>query len=341
MTVTKRQTKKHIYDWADLEAAVTERRRLSKTTPVSEYALARAISCWGAEAHIAQLSERVIAKAHPCHIQMHYLFTPKEKALDHSKLQSSVNVFPAAGGRTTYCVDNSVNGWFANANLPLNASDRSTKSRYKSSQWFYGQAGVYQRGTGPYYPDVGPSCANSTIEDVLGKLEETSGITSEAWREAAATMMRKIADVVEPFRDTILRFEPGIYEPDRHALFNLGGYHYQKGFGYRNSELGCNYGINIRLKSPHVSGEDGWEMVPDFIVQVAGPPFGIQDPPKVIYGAILAHPQGRGQVTEYRQAYSDDPTYQTGLGFAISKSPSAIIEAARQWAANRIYIPCA
>lgn len=334
MTLTKRQTKKKIYDWSELDEAVTEQRRLSKQTPVSEKALERAANAFGRDAHIAQLGERVIAVASPNNIRLEYLFTPKGGKLDDSRLHSSVRVYPAAGARTTYRVDNSVNGWFANANLPMNAGDRTTQSRYKSNQWFYGQAGVYQKGTGPYYADVGPDCSNVSLEQVIEQIQQMTEKTSEAWREAAVSLASRIAEVVAPFRDTVIRYELQL-ERDR---FCVGGY-YRDADGYHNSELCSTYGINVRLKCPHVSGESGWEMVPDFVAQVSGPPGGFEDPAKVLYGVILCHPQGRNQLTEWRCPYGE-PNFVTGLSFSLSRSPVRIIEAARQWAAGRIYIPC-
>lgn len=340
-TSTKRQVNKRVWDWHELTEAVSSQRRLNKQTEVSDVALKRA-AMRTSTPFVAQLDERVVAAATPERIDMLYLYTERGTALEDSRLCHWVSVYPAAGGRTTYCIDDAVSGWFANSHLPINASDRRTRSQYQSKQWHYGQAGVYQKGTGPYYPDVGPECANLTLEQLIDAIkastDEEGSQTSEQWRDAACSVAERVANAVAPFKDTVVRYEPvGIGE--RRGRFSVGGRVYRSDDWDPSCELESSYGLFIRLKSPAVShdgGGSGWHMTPDFVVAVSGPLLAYEDPPNVTYGAWLAHPQGRLHCTECC------PTKEvsTGLEFTASRSPVRIIEAARQWAASRIYIPC-
>lgn len=332
-TTIKRQTKKTILDWSEIDAVASTRRRLVKQTEISSFALARAERMFGPEAYIGQIDERVLAQAGQDCIALMYLVTPKECAIDESKLQRAVHVYPAAGGRTTYSIDQSVNGWFANRWLPLNASERTTRSGYQHKVWFNGQSGVYVKGTGPYYPDAGPECMNLSFEQFVSEVDALTD-APEKWREAVKSVAERVTDAVRPFRDSVIRYE--LREPgDRYCL---GGYYhssdeedYEPAF-----DVPCRWGCDVRIKSPCTPYRGDHTLVGDFAVQIGGSPLGCEDPVDVMYGAQVMYPQGSHHSTTWRQ----DEDMNTGLPFAVSRSPVRIIEAARQWAASKIYIPC-
>lgn len=332
-TTTRRQTKKTILDWSALDAIVSSRRRLVRQTDVSRFALERAEKYYGADSYIGQVDERVLAVAGLESIDLAYLVTPKECALDDSKLQRAVSVYPAAGGRTTYCIDQSVNGWFANRWLPLNARERTTRSGYQRKVWFNGQMGVYVKGTGPYYPDVGPDCTNWSLEQFMQHVDLLTEAPAR-WRDAAKSAAERVTDMLRPFRDSLLRYELSGCD-DRYSLG--GNYHSSDENDWGPSvDMPCRWGCDIRIKSPCARSRGDHEMVGDFAVQVGGLPFGHEEPVEVMYGAQILYPQGRKHSHGWRQ----DEHHNTGIGFCVSRSPVRILEAARQWAAGKIYIPC-
>lgn len=332
-TTTRRPTKKTILDWRELDEIVSSRRRLAKQTDVSRFAIERAEKFYGQDSYIGQVDERVIAVACETSIDLAYLVTPKGCGLDESKLHRSVFVYPAAGGRTTYCVDQSVNGWFANRWLPLNARDRTTRSEYQRKVWFNGQSGVYVKGTGPYYPDVGPDCANWSLEQFMQQVDLLTEAPAR-WREAAKSAAERVTDMVRPFRDSLLRYE--LHKPGEH--YSLGGCYRTNDEDDREPsvDIPCQWGCDIRIKSPCATLRGDHQMVGDFAVQVGGLTLGYEDPVEVMYGVQILYPQGRKCAHSWRQVESRN----TGLSFCVSRSPVRILEAARQWAASKIYIPC-
>lgn len=329
MTTTKRQTKKHIWDWSDLVEAVREERRMPKQTPISDGALCSArrhLNC-----RLAQMDERIVACAHETCITLLYFHTPKERDVSDSRLHDWVRVYPAAGGRTTYCIDHGVNGWFANARLPINAADRRTRSQYRSETWHYGSAGVYQAGQGPYYPDVGPDLSNLSLEGLIDMVSASRACAE--YKECAISLARRVASAVQPYRDTVLRFEPQGLHPDAEVVDTS---HYRLSMYRKDNRLllSSPYGMNIRLKSPMASGPTGWECVPDFTVHCCGPLNGMQDSEGVWYGVSLMYPNGRNSSTE-----CSSPQWSTGVSFNVTTKSRPVVEAAAQWAASNIRIP--
>lgn len=338
----RRQTAKEIWDWQELVTACTERRRLRTQNEVSSHCLELMERQRVPRPLIAQMDERVVAYAGATSISLWYMHTPKQEPLEKSRLFDWVRVFPCAGGRTTYRIDDAVNGWFANRHLPINAKDRKTHSGYRSEQWWHGQSGVYQRGQGPYYPDAGPDAANVTAEEVMAEATGAAHLT-EAWCKAAESLMSRLETVLAPFRDVVVRYEMhGFDAPEetyRHDRFQFrSALKLDPGVRdiVRQVHITSPYGLTIRLKSPCVAGDGGWAMVPDMAIGVCGPCLAIEDGPQIWYTSQLLHPSGRGGSAEYQA----DEEYSIGLPFAVARNPQKIVEAARQWAAGRIYIPC-
>jgi hypothetical protein len=339
-TKVRRQTKKEIWDWRTLADACADARRLPKQTPASEHALTLATRRTSA-GRLAQMDERVIAIAEPCYIALWYMHTPKQSDLGESVLNDWVHVFPCAGGRTSYRIDDGVNGWFANRHLPINAKDRRTSSTYRSDQWWHGQSGVYQRGYGPYYPDAGPECANESADAIIAKTLAAPHLP-DAWRAAAQALVTRLSSVLSPFRDVVLRYEVFGYKPDYPAdcsdpfNFRAAGCN-ADGAAIRHVSLSSRYALTVRLKSPCVATDGGWRETPDFAVSITGPFPAIDGSPDVSYCVQLLHPSGRHVANEYRP----DEDFSTGMDILVTQHPQKVIEAARQWAAGRIYIPCA
>ena len=342
----KRQTKKLIWDWQTIDAAIAANARLPKQTDISQFALARAEhhQRHNADARIAQMDERIVAVGMPNCIGLWYLHTPKQEPLDKSNLNCWVFVYPGAGGRTAYKIDDSVNGWFANARLPLNASDRRKSSSYRSEQWFHGQHGVYQPGHGPYYPDAGPDCCNPSEEQMVARVNAAVHLP-EKWREAASALVHRICAAVAPFRDIVVRYTP--FMPDEDSVDSpYDRFQFRSILrtpdpsgdlsGNRHVHLSARYGLTVRLKSPCAAGDGGWRATPDLAISCAGDFRAFDEFCDVAYTVQMLHPQGPSGTNEW----VGDETYQTGVPFCVTRHQGRVVEAARQWAASHIYIPC-
>ena len=202
-TKKRSPTKKTIYDWSSLVEAFRSPPEPPKgevAEHVRSLAAKHCSSKPAREGHYAwvQLAERLVAESTPHHIRLLWAHTPKNGSLSETRLDSSVEVYPAAGGRTTYCIDASVNGWFANRYLPLSAGGRRGRSIYRSAHWYYGQAGVYQQGQGPYYIDAGADLSNWSLEDFEREVHDMPDVP-EQWAASAVAFATKITDAVAPF----------------------------------------------------------------------------------------------------------------------------------------------
>jgi hypothetical protein len=235
-------------------------------------------------------------------------------------------------------MDTGCNGWFAAKHLPADRKDFGSRSRFRQKIFMFGQSGVYQRGIGPVYHDAGPDIANPTLDRFCSDLSTGTGIAArlvgsgagEEWRELAAALCQKVASAVAPFKDCIVRYEE---YSDEGRPINLcllrGGKH---------AELHPAYGVRVRVKLP-CSWEDGRSReIPDFSVFICGP-LGLMEKERVAYyGAELLHTQGRYHACSLHEG--DGCLNVSGLSQLIYTGPSEVVESARQWAANHIYIPC-
>lgn len=329
-------TKKKIFDWAELNALIANPpapfdsdigRRVHEMAD-NRYK----------PGHWAQIGERLVASAHPEFISLAWVHNPPGTGVAALGWSVRVEVRPAAGGRTSYSMDTSVNGWFAAKHLPVSGGDIGSRSRYRQKIFMYGQSGVYQRGIGPVYNDVGPGIAHFTLDQFCSQLTTGDGAIArlvsqgagEEWRSLAASLCQKVTAAVAPFKDCIVRYEE-YCNTGRVVQLNL----------VRNGKaahLYPDYGVRVRVKLP-CSWEEGHSSeVPDFSAFICGP-LGIMEKERVAYyGAELLHPRGPHQVTCLHE--SDGLPHHTGLSHLIYTGPSEVVEAARQWAANHIYIPC-
>lgn len=337
---TRRPTKKEIWDWNTLVDALSAGERLSRQTDVSQLAI-EAVERrfrYGTKPPLAQMDERVVAVGGEAGIALWYLHTPKQTDISRSTLHDWVHVYPCAGGRTTYRIDDGVNGWFANKHLPINATDRRYTGGYRSDQWWHGQSGVYQKGQGPYYPDAGPQMCNQRAQEVMD-LTAAATHLPESWREAACKLVVKVNQAVAPFRDVLERYEMAGYDPeqasDAWAFRSSQPYTVGGDKASRTLQLSARNALTIRLKSPCIAGDGGWEVVPDLAVTVLGECPAFDEGAQVAYATQLLHPAGPRSSVEF---HSDQ--YSTGVPFMVTRHQSKVVEAARQWAAGRIYIPC-
>lgn len=330
---------KKVYDWHELVDAISS----PPVVPSSEIAdhVRGRIDGIGS---CVQLTDRLVAFAGVDGITLRWFHTPRGEPIGNTTTSSKVAVYPAAGGRTTYAVDNTVDGHFANKHLPLNAKDRAGGGRrtHRSTQWFCGRSGLYQKGQGPYYPDAGPDSAHPNLEkfETLLHARRDWGLP-QAWAEAAAALCGRITAAVSPFRDVIVRYEgwlpsegKEVTEGDKIIRFSTHGMAARCG----HPGMASRYGVRIRLKSPCETTDGGSRIVPDFSAFIAGPDPYCEASPDVWYGAELLHPSGSHCITAFHDPYGKTP-YTTSLDKVLYRKPAEIIEAARQWAASRIFIP--
>ena len=329
-------TKKKIFDWAELNALIANPPS-AFDSEVGRHVHSMAAHSFG-PSHWAQIGERLVAAARAEYIILAWAHNPPGTGADNCSWSPRVEVRPAAGGRTSYTMDAACNGWFAAKHLPADRSAIGSRSRFRHKIFMYGQAGVYQQGVGPVYNDAGPDSANFTLDQFCSQLEVGDGViaklvnngASEEWRGLAAALCQKVAAAVAPFKDCIVRYEE-YSDSGRNMNLNLS----RSG---RSADLFPDYGVRVRVKLP-CSWEDGRSVeVPDFSAFICGP-FGIMEKERVAYyGAEMLHPHGRNQSCSLHEG--DGFPHHSGLGHLIYTGPSEVVEAARQWAANHIYIPC-
>lgn len=327
--------KKKIFDWSELnELLLNPPPAFDSDVGRHVHGMAGRFSAglW------AQIGERLIAVAEREYISLVWAHNPPGTAIANCSWTPRVEVRPAAGGRTSYSMDSGCNGWFAAKHLPADRKDFSSRSRYRHKIFMHGQSGIYQRGAGPLYHDVGPDVANVTLDQFCASLRDCTGPAvalckagaSAEWCGLAAALCQKVAAAVAPFKDCILRYEEFAIEGRRaHLCLSRGE---------RSADLNPDYCVRIRVKLPATWSEGRCDEVPDFSVFMCGP-LGIMEKERAAYyGAELLHPQGRycvASVYENRKGICS-----TGLQQLLYTGPSEVVEAARQWAANHIHIPC-
>lgn len=323
------RSKKQIWDWAELVGMCESKFAIEPTTPAAETTLALGRRAYGKQG-FAHIAERVLAVWAKDRIKLIYAETPRGASLDSTSLHAWVDVYPAAGGLTSYCIDASVNGHFCNKHLPLRADQRQVRSGYRHSQWYYGRSGVYQPGTGPYYPDAGPAFSNCSATDFLAKIAAQEKLPQE-FRDAACSVVERAAKELAPFQDAILRYEQfGGNEEGSGAMMLQTCCRVSGGW----ASLPSKYGVRIRLKFPATRSKgNGWDAAPDFVISVCGPIEIVQFSPDVCYAWEILSPGGHRSVSPYRAKSDELPS------FVVTSKPKAILDAARLWAAGRIHIP--
>jgi hypothetical protein len=324
----RRQPQKHIWDWAELAGMCESRFRIECKTPAATETYDLGRRAYGEK--FAHISERVLATWGHEKIKLVYAETPRGSSVYQTELHHWVDVYPAAGGITSYAIDAAVNGHFCNKHLPLRALDRQTRSGYRHTQWYHGRAGVYQPGPGPYYPDAGPSFGNATAAEFIETIVNATALPQK-FRDAACSVVERATKELSSFANGILRYEHyGFDNPDEGTMLIQS---HPAGGGHWTSLL-CGYGIRVRFKSPCVSSKrEGWDIIPDFSICVTGPLRAVQFGPDVVYAWELLTPNGYRQVCTSRGRGEELP------GFVASSKPKAILDAARLWAAGRIRIP--
>ena len=318
----KRQLNKKIWDWRDLESAVSEGARLSKETELSKIVLDKARR-FGAR--VAQLDERVIAVGGEDCIALMYAHTSPGGGIDTLRLQSHVRVFPAQGGRTTYEISQHVNGWFANRWLPLNARDRGNKSVHRETKWYYGQSGVYSPGIGPFYSDVGPACCNTSVAELGAMLESAERVASDA-KVKVMSCVERLLGAIAPFADIIPRFSTHSTQSDDREFVSVESW-----VTGRRFESAARWAVRVRLKTPAVCTNGYWQQVHDFVLSICGPDTCREDSPDVWYAVSRCH--------SGRMYCSSRDTGNGSLAFAATTNSRSAIEVARQWCADNLYIP--
>jgi len=328
--------KKKIFDWAELNAFLLNPPQ-AFDSDVGRHVAGMAARTFRTE-RWAQIGERLIAVAARDYISLVWAHNPPGTAIANCMWTTRVEVRPAAGSRTSYSMDTGCNGWFAAKHLPADRKDFGARSRYRHKIFMHGQSGVYQRGTGPLYHDVGPDVANVTLDQFCASLRDgtgpavalyAAGATAD-WAGLAAALCQKIASAVAPFKDCIIRYEE--FAPNgRPASLRLSR-------GEKHADLNPDYCVRIRVKLPATWSEGRCVEVPDFSAFICGPLGLMEKERAVYYGAELLHPQGRHIVGA---AYENsNGSCSTGLTQLLYTGPSEVVEAARQWAANHIHIPC-
>lgn len=323
-----RNKNKTILDWADLEAAVTEKRRLTRTTPESERAAEIAIARYGSR-HWAHIHDRVIAVGLPQHIELCYLHHIPGSTLEDDRLEGGrAFVYPAAGGRTQYKVCESARGHFMNRWLPFNAGDRQTKSRFTSWKWAWGAGGMYQEGMGPVLMDCGIAALQAKPSDMLAVVAAGGEWVSDEFRAAVTRLLEAFDGWQDTFPDTRFNFEhSGIKQRDQHPdCVNIRPYRQSAAC----TSLLVSHQFTLRLRRPFEQQERGFFSVPDFVVQVIPQPEDLGFGPKAMY-LLSRIPVGSCGGTMWDKDEQPAKPLTTSL--------ADVMHAAREFSAASVFIP--
>ena len=203
MTTATKSVKKHVWDWAELEAAIKAGVSPVPTAKISEEG--RDNASWVAAHKYAsesyvQLCDRVFAKNNGSSIDLFYIHRSPGSSSKSKMFQ--VKAYPAAQGRTMYEVVGKQMHWFAERYLPDLAWIKQQKAG--SRQRMYGQKGVYQNGDGPVYMYTGISPDGNLLQKALELLRSYGA--SDEMMQAASVLGGQLADKVAPYRDCILRY---------------------------------------------------------------------------------------------------------------------------------------
>lgn len=326
----KRNKNKTVLDWAELEAAVTEQRRLTKVTPESELALSTALQRHGQQAYVAQLHERLIAIGRPTGIELAWLHTSPGAALSESKLEGGrAYVYPAAGGRTQYKVCESARGHFLNRWLPFNASDRQTKSNFRSWRWAWGAGGMYRDGMGPALLECGIDALQQTPANVLARIAAAGQHVSDEWRAAAVRLVEAFDGWRDTFEDTRILFqEYGIDKQERRpdtVDLRPGG---DRRDGV-DTTLAVAYCLRLRLRRPMEEQSGRFVPVDDLSICVMPQPLDLGFGPKAMYALLRQSTHSQGDSSWGGQAPAR----------LITTSVTEVLHVAREFSAASVYIP--
>lgn len=323
-----RNKNKTVFDWSDLEAAVTARRRLSHTTPESERCAELAAARYG-DRHWAHLHDRLVAIGRKDSIELAYLHHSPGSSLEDDKLENGrAFAYPAAGGRTQYKVCESARGHFMNRWLPFNARDREVRSRYLNWKWAWGAGGMYQEGMGPVLLDCGIAALREKPSDMLAEVAAAGEWVSDEFRAAAMRLLEAFDGWQDTFEDTRLLF-------DRHGLARQESRpdaislcpHREHG---ATTCLLVAHQLTLRLRRPFEQTERGFFAVPDFAVAVIPQPEDLGFGPKAMYA--LAR-MAVGSNHEHMWDKSEQPAR------LLTTRLADVLHVAREFSASGVFIP--
>ena len=323
-----RNKNKTVLDWAELEAAVTERRRLTRTTPESERCAAIATARFG-DRHWAHLHDRLVAHGSGESIELAYLYHSPGTTLADDKLEHGLAfVYPAAGGRTQYKVCESARGHFMNRWLPFNASDRTIRSRYKNWKWAWGAGGMYQEGVGPVLLDCGIAALRQKPSDMLARVASAGAWVSDEFRAAATRLLEAFDGWQDTFADTRFKFEEhGLRARERHPDTITLRPNREHG---ASTSLIVTHQFTLRLRRPFEQTERGFMSVPDFAVSVIPQPEDLGFGPKVMYSLSRMNIGSSGECMWNKD---EQPAK------LLTTSLSDVLHVAREFSAASVFIP--
>ena len=325
----KRNKNKTVLDWHELEAAVTERRRLKRTTPESERCAVIAESRYG-DGHWAHLHDRLVAFGRDDSIELAYLHHSPGTAVSEDKLEGGrAFVYPAAGGRTQYKVCESARGHFMNRWLPFNAGDRETKSNYRNWKFAWGAGGMYQEGLGPVLLDCGIAALQKSPTDMLPVVAAAGEWVSDEFRAAATRLLEAFAGWQDTFEDTRFKFAMhGLAKRERLTpdMVSLRPY---REYGASTSLL-VSHSLTVRLRRPFDQQNGRFNAVPDFAVIVIPQPEDLGFGPKAMY-SLARMPVGSGGESMWDK--SEQPAK------LLTTSLSDVMHVAREFSAASVFIP--
>jgi hypothetical protein len=326
-----RNKNKTVFDWDELEAAVTERRRLKRATPISDQALSRAMMRFSPDSYVAQLHERLIAVGRQDHIELLWLHHAPGASADDCKLESGdAFVYPAAGGRTQYKVCQSARGHFMNRFLPFNAKDRETKSQYRQWKWAWGGGNMYREGMGPALMECGIAALDRPPADLLWVVAAAGAWVSDEWRSLATRLLESFDGWRDTFADIRFKFEHyGVKE-------QAGGHGYtlslrtMRGEHVCASDLVVSHHLTVRLRRPCEEESGRFHAVDDLAICVIPQPELLGFGPKAMY-ALVRKPVSSNGTT----------TWDNGEAPArlLTTSMTDVMSAAREFCAAGLFIP--
>lgn len=325
----KRNKNKTVLDWAELEEAVTEGRRLERTTPESARCAELADGRYGDRHYWAHLHDRLVAVGRHDSIELAYLHHSPGTTLDNDVLEGGrAFVYPAGGGRTQYKVCESARGHFMNRWLPFNAGDRETKSRYRNWRWAWGAGGMYQEGMGPALMDCGIDALQKTTSDMLASVAAAGSWVSDEFRAAATRLLEAFAGWRDTFEDTRLRFEVHGLDARERAPDSIALRPHRE-YG-ESTHLLVSHRLTVRLRRPLEQRDGRFHLVPDFAVHVIPQPEDLGFGPKALY-SLARMPVGSTGESMWDKAEQPAKLLTTSL--------SDVMHVAREFSAASVFIP--
>lgn len=200
MTTAIKSVKKHVWDWAELEAAIKAGKVDFKITDEGKDNAAYIERNKYASQNYVQLCDRVFAIYNGRMIELHYMHRiPGSSTLVR---MPQVQAFPGAQGRTMYEIRGKQMNWFRERYLPEMESIKKQKNGY--THRIFGQKGVYQYGDGPVYEYAGLSPDEALLPKAIEMLRSYGA--NDAMMQAASTLGGQLEEKVAPYRDCVLRY---------------------------------------------------------------------------------------------------------------------------------------